>query len=155
MVVSNDSDCPAISTRCAQQVRGQGFVHKVSNQFIYIDKLFELLDFLDATPDSVVAVNALGGNDLFPGTHSVAQTCYLQALVRMRALTGGWKYLGMASQLESEQNFADTEAVVLTVLAFIEVQRYASQLSNIQKAPAFISSMRHSSRHEFSARLED
>lgn len=31
LVVSNDSDCPAISTCCKQQLRGENIVHKVRN----------------------------------------------------------------------------------------------------------------------------
>lgn len=154
LVVSNDSDCPAISACCAHQVRGQGFVHKVSNQFIYIDEFLNLLDFLDLSTDSLIVANALGGNDFCPGTEGVPQTCYLQALVKNRGHAGGWKYLGTCGETDDERYFADTEAVMLTTLAFMELRCYVSQIATYVTEPCFISSMRHRTRQEFTALLE-
>lgn len=66
LIISNDSDCPAISIACSDVTEGANFVHKVSSQFIYIDKLLKVLSTLGLCPDALVRCFALGDAILLP-----------------------------------------------------------------------------------------
>lgn len=138
LIVSNDSDCPAISLACSEVTGGQNFVHKVSSQFIYIDHLLNLLSVLGVSPASVPGCFALGGCDFCPGTAGVSQGDYLRALLARADLMGGWQNLARKPTMEGGVVASDIEAVVLTGLAF--ALKYQSFVALNDQAPTFLRS---------------
>lgn len=138
LILSNDSDCPAISVACSNITKGAKFVHKVSSQFIHIDKLLTLLNTLHLSSDALVGCFALGGCDFTPATAGVSQMFYVRALMQNCNLLGGWKNLGQYPLVQDGCIPSDVEAVILTGLAFI--QKYRACIPESERVPSFLAS---------------
>lgn len=120
----------------ATHLRGANFVHKVSNQFIFIDRLFSVQERFGLSHVAFVCSFALGGCDFCPGTAGVPQLCYLKALVNNAALMRGWRRIGSLGEYDEDRRLADIEAVILTALAFVE--KYGAVIPAAEHCPSFL-----------------
>lgn len=80
LVISKDSDCPAI-TLLNNSLRHFNVVHRVADQYIYIDILHDKLEKIGLLSDLVTRAFITGGCDFVPFLKHVAQRTFAKVIV--------------------------------------------------------------------------
>lgn len=81
LVVSNDSDCHAISL-LNTNLRQRNIVHKVSDQYIYIDHLHDILDPIGLSAEHITRAFVIGGCDFMPFLKTISQATFAPVIIK-------------------------------------------------------------------------
>lgn len=120
--MSGDKDCPAITLTSHAKVRGLSGIHRVRDQFIFMDTLCARLDGLGVSKVSVYAFFNLVGCDFVPFTYGNPQRMLLRALFQWRVTHNSWR------EIEDEAAtgyWAVDSLLSLLALAYVEQYRPA------------------------------
>lgn len=119
LVVSCDSDCPAISLMNAD-LRGHKIVHRVSDQYIYLDALDSQLNSVKIHPSFVTRCFITGGCDFNPYLKHVPQCTFARVAVNH----GTWLCALIEEQRVDDtscsENMSTSVTILLICLSFYE-----------------------------------